>query len=118
MVVVLTNTGTSACRTVGYPTAWYLDAGGNRISSTSIHESAPPPSPVQLLPHAEASTTVWSDDPAVPTPPCPVRTTAGLRIIPPGQTGSLVAPVAIPVCPMPNVVGVTPLVNGSAQSGL
>ena len=101
----------------GYPTAWFVDAAGRRIGPLSIEEAGLPTTEVSLRPGDQASTTVWYDNPQVPYPPCQTATTAGIRVVPPGQTKSVLVNVAVTIC-SPNypLVGTTPMTADTTPS--
>lgn len=119
VVVVFTNGSATACTMEGYPTAWFVDASGKELGTTSIDEQGiPAPAVVPLRPGAQASTTVWYDNPAVPFPPCRTTTAAGIRVLPPGQSSSLTVTIVVTICGPPAypTVGTTPVVAGTAES--
>jgi hypothetical protein len=103
----------------GYPKAWFVDASGKQLGTTSFEEKGiPAPTLVLLKGGSQASTTVWYDDPGVPKPPCQRTTAAGIRVIPPGQSMTLAVNIAITICGPPSypTVGTTPVTPGTSQS--
>jgi hypothetical protein len=115
-IVVFTNNASTSCTMEGYPAAWLVDAGGTRFGPISIDEVTSAPTTVSLPPGGRATTTVWTDDPQVASPPCPTTTVAGIEVVPPGQSAGLMAHLAVTVCSAGSVVGTTPVTPGTAQS--
>lgn len=119
IVVVLKNTSTESCTLEGYPAAHFLGIDGDQVGPASIHESAPAPTPIVLAPGAEASTTLWFTSPAgVSAASCHPTAAAGVSVTPPSSVVSLTATIDITVCAVNSVLGTTPIVSGTAQSGL
>src|SRR5260370_21575509 len=117
VVVVCRNPSEAACSMKGYPLAWFVDAAGARIGPTSIRESTPPPTTVALRPGDEASTTVWTGSPDVPTAAqCQPTTAAAVRVVPPGQSSTLSAVIRITICAKGGVVGTPPIGPGGPLS--
>ena len=120
VIVVFRNKGATACTMSGYPSAWFVDADGSRINTTSIQMSgSPPAAKIILQPGGEASTTVWTTNPSVPAPSdCRPGTAVGVQVTPPGQSVSITASISITVCTAGTTAGTTPMVSGATQSGL
>lgn len=119
VVVVFTNRGTEPCSMFGYPLAYFLGQGGRILSSAAVVAVGLPPSTVVLEPGGDAATTVWTANPEVPAD-CQQVTAAGVKVVLSGQTPSLFAKIAIPVCTVPtaNTVGVTAVISGSTESAM
>lgn len=117
VVVVVSNTGADVCTLDGYPVAvWYVSVGGHRLPGEVVKQATPPPTTVRLTPGGKASTTVWSTSPGVPSASyCQPTATSGVSFVPPAQTASLFAKIAITVCGSNNMLGTTPFVSGTSE---
>jgi hypothetical protein len=119
VVVVFTNTSSGTCSVQGYPTtAWFEGPGGVHLPATVTQEVASaPPATVTLAPGQKAATTVWTDDPAVPSASScnPVAANA-VTIGTSAATSALTEPIAITVCSTNNSIGTTAFTAGTAQS--
>jgi hypothetical protein len=119
VLITFTNNSSTPCTMDGYPTAWFVDARGNKMGNTSIEEEGiPAPTVVSLRHGARASTTVWYDNPSVPYPPCQTVSAAAIRVTPPGQSTSLVVNIPVSICGPPAypTVGTTPLTFGTTET--
>jgi hypothetical protein len=116
--VVLTNESSVTCTLDGYPGMELLDAAGRPITDATrgcgyltcgdIQSSL-----VALRPRANAYFLVdWRDNPEAPAQmTCP--TSASALITPPDEYDHLVVPLAIAVCGIPPVLGVSPVAAGT-----
>lgn len=119
VVVVFHNRSTATCELTGYPTAWFVNSSGTRISAVSTDQAAPTPQPVTLAPSGQAATTVTTQNPSVPSSSyCQPASAAGIDITPPGQTNNLYAPTTITICTAHSNVTTTPVTAGSSQNGI
>lgn len=118
-VVVFHNRSTTTCELTGYPTAWFVNSSGTRISAVSTNQAAPTPQPVTLAPSGQAATTVTTQSPSVPSSAyCQPASAAGIDITAPGQTNNLYAPTTITICTAHSNVTTTPVTAGSSQNGV
>lgn len=118
VVVVLTNTSSTTCTLHGYPiTAWFIDADGTRLGAVVTQQVAPSPVTVTLTPRQRASTTVWTDNPGVPSPSyCNPVTASAVAVEATSDGIPLTAMVDIAVCSTNNDIGTTPITPGSGES--
>ncbi len=117
VVVVFHNRSTTTCQLIGYPTAWFVNSSGTRISAVSINQAAPTPQPVTLAPGGQAATTVTTQNPSVPSASyCQPESASGIDVTPPGQTNSLYASTTITICTAHSNVTTTPITAGSSQN--
>jgi len=118
-VVVFTNISSRTCSLHGYPTtAWFDGPGGVRLQA-SVTQEAPsgPIATVTLSPDQKAATTVWTDNPDVPSPSsCNPVAASAVAVETPSDTKALMAPIGITVCSTDNSIGTTPITSGTAQS--
>lgn len=115
-VVVLTNTSKVPCVIYGYPTAWFLDTAGARISATTTPQDTPPPTTVELAPGGQAATTIWTTNPGVPAASyCQPTRTSAIEVVTPGRNADVKATISVTVCGQHNDVGVTPIRSGTSQ---
>ena len=119
VVVVFTNISSRTCSLHGYPTtAWFDGPGGVHLDATVTQEvPSGPIATVTLPPGQKAATTVWTDNPDVPSPSdCNDVAASAVAVENPADTKALMAPIAITVCSTNNSIGTTPITAGTAQS--
>jgi hypothetical protein len=119
VVVVFSNISPRACSLHGYPTtAWFDGSGGVHLHATVTQEvPSGPIATVTLSPGQKAATTVWTDNPDVPSQPsCSPVTAIAVAVETPADTRVLMAPIGITVCSTNNNIGTTPITPGTAQS--
>lgn len=118
VVVVLRNRGTTTCTLDGYPTARFVSADGTVLQAQTA-DVAPAPRTVTLPPGSPATTTVWTENPGVPSPSyCRPVTAAGVSVTLPPSGATVSAPVAVTVCSAHNVIQDTALTAGTGETPL
>jgi Protein kinase domain/Protein of unknown function (DUF4232) len=105
--IILKNISPRTCIVAGYPGVSLLDASNNQIGSPATR-SGGAIGTVQLSPGTEASTLLHTTNVGF-GPPC-VGPSASIRIYPPGEVASLVAPGSFTAC---GGFTVQPLVAGT-----
>ncbi len=119
VVVVFTNISPRACSLHGYPTtAWFDGPGEVHLQATVTQEVLSGPiATVTLSPGQKAATTVWTDNPDVPSQSyCNPVSASTVAVETPADTKVLMAPIGITVCSTNNSIGTTPITAGTAQS--
>lgn len=117
IVVVFRNVSVTSCSLEGYPTAWFVNPAGSRISAVSTAETGNgPATQVDLAPGATANTVVNTPNPDVPPPSyCQVGTAAGIDVVVPSENNVLFAAISLGFCTTHSGVGTTPITPGSTQ---
>lgn len=120
VVVVFTNISARPCTLHGYPTtAWFVGPSGRMPASVGQEAPSGPIATVTLTPGQKAATTVWTDDPVVPSlSVCNPVSANAIGIEVPSDQTPITASIAITVCSTNNSIGTTPFTAGTAQSGL
>lgn len=117
--MVFANILSQPCTLHGYPTtAWFAGPGDARLAATVTERAPSGPIPtVTLAPGERAATTVWTDDPGVPSSSyCNPVTANAVGVELPGDAAVLTAHVSISVCSTNNTIGTTPITSGTAES--
>ncbi len=120
LTLVFTNTSSGPCTLFGFPGVSYVGADGETQVGSAAVRSPRPGQTVLLKPGQSASSQVRAANvrnyPAEECEPTPV---SGIRVYPPGDTGSVVLPRASTGCATssPNVtqLDVTPVVPGTGD---
>ena len=95
----LTNLSGHACTVDGYPGVSAVDLAGHQLGGAASRDPAVTPRVVRLANGASAISVVRIvDTGALPPSSCDGVTAAGLRVYPPNQTTSKVAPFPFPAC--------------------
>jgi len=91
--LVLTNTGAAACRLDGFPDVRFVDTGGTELGAAASHDdSSPVPGPALLPPGGTAASVLRITQPGIQQGCLDAELTreaSGLRVTPPGSTGTL-----------------------------
>ncbi len=115
VVVVLRNTATTTCTLHGYPTAHFV-SDGSALQAQSA-DVAPAPSTVTLEPGSPVATTVWTDNPEVPSPSyCQPLPATSVSVTRPPSGATVSAPVTITVCSAHNVIQITAVTAGTSET--
>jgi hypothetical protein len=94
-----TNLSGHACTLAGYPKVSAVNLAGKRIGSAAQREAGQVPKPVKLGKGATATALLRVVNPGNFSPSaCHQVTAAGLRVGPPGQSGSKLVPIPFATC--------------------
>ena len=97
-VLVLTNTGTTACTLFGYPGVSFIDASGVIIGKPSSRDQGPVHT-ITLVAGGAANALSRQPDPgAFSASVCQPKTADRVRVYPPDQTVALFAHDAVQLC--------------------
>ena len=112
--IILTNTGSAACATGGYPGVSFTDASGHQIGPSSKREGGPTKT-ITLAPGDSASTLLSQSEPGnSPSAHCVPKTASRIRVYPPNQTAALLISHRLQVCSTSTGrTEITPLQAGS-----
>jgi hypothetical protein len=114
VVVTFTNVSAGRCRLGGYPTASFLRADGTQIGPSSAPGGQAPDRNIDVDPGAVVSTTIWRDNPSVPTKAdCRPSQAENLHIELPHGSGALTVAAPATVCASTGATLATALVNGT-----
>jgi hypothetical protein len=94
-----TNLSGRTCSLSGFPKVAAIDLSGNRIGAPAQREAGQKPKSVQLADGATVSAQLRIVDAGNFSPAaCRPGTAAGLRVTPPGQSGSKLVPLPFATC--------------------
>lgn len=104
--IIFTNTADEECEITGYPGVSYVDAEGNQVGAPADREPAESPE-VILAPGESAVAPVQQTNAQNYGADCQLTDTAGLRVYPPNDTGSLIVDQAGTACASEDIVLMT-----------
>jgi hypothetical protein len=98
--LTLTNQSSAPCTMSGYPGVSLVDASGSQIGEPADRNPTKPSIVVTLAGNGSAYSVIGFPNPAdLPSGKCSTTTSTNLRIYPPGNTRSLLVPIAERYCP-------------------
>ncbi|MCG2622848.1 DUF4232 domain-containing protein [Arthrobacter sp. I2-34] len=105
--VVLANTGTTACTLRGYPGLSYVDAAGKQVGAPADRNPDAAVTAVTVAPGGSAVAEVQQTNAQNYGTECQPTEVAGVRVYPPNDTASLVAPQSTLGCANEKIVLMT-----------
>jgi len=87
--LVLTNTSTATCSTMGFPGVSYLSASGSQVGAPAVRSEGTPETLVVLEPGQSAGAVLRETRPENYGDACGQVATSGLLVYPPEDTASL-----------------------------
>ncbi|MFD1214594.1 DUF4232 domain-containing protein, partial [Arthrobacter sp. GCM10027362] len=105
--LVLENTGTTACTLRGYPGVSYVDANGKQVGAPAQRNPDAAVTAVTVAPGGSAVAEVRQTNAQNYGEECRPTNVAGVRVYPPNDTASLVAPQSTVGCANEKVVLMT-----------
>jgi Protein of unknown function (DUF4232) len=105
--VVLTNTGSTACTLRGYPGLSYVDAAGKQVGAPAKRNPDATMTAVTVAPSGTAVAQVQQTNAQNYGDQCKLTNVAGVRVYPPNDTASLIAPQATVGCANEKIVLMT-----------